>query len=287
MKKFIAALFLAATSASAAVNPDVIVSTSWLAQHLRDKHLTVVHVGTAPDAYNAGHIPGAVFLSLGDIMIKRGDVPNELPSLDLLTNTFENLGVGNRGRIVVYGDDPLFAARLFFTLDYAGHGARVSLLDGGLAQWKREQRTVEMKPNAPQRSEFTARIHQERLVYLSQLKKLGGAANVSVVDARPAKNYKGEDAGEGVSRAGHIPGAVNLSWSRALNADGLLLPVAELQKLHDDAGVKANGAVITYCRTGMQASLEYVVLRYLGYEPAMYDGSYIEWSGDPETAVEK
>ncbi|HET7435207.1 MAG TPA: sulfurtransferase [Thermoanaerobaculia bacterium] len=287
MKRFAAAALLwVAAVAHAAVNDKLLVSTTWLASHLGDRHLTIVHVGTTPDLYNGGHVPGAVFLALDSIMTKRGDVTNELPSLDVLQKAFETLGIGNRGRIVIYGDDPLFAARLFFTLDYAGHGGRAALLDGGFAQWKREQRAIDTRANTLPRGEFTARVNQERLGYLSQLKRLGTSSTVTFVDARPPKHFSGEEAGEGVSRAGHIPSAVNVPWNRSLNADGLLLPPDALLKIQTDAGVKTNGPIITYCRTGMQASFEYFVLRYLGFDPALYDGSYVEWSGDPETAVE-
>lgn len=278
-------LALVAASAAAAVNDKMLVSTNWLAAHQRDRNLTVVHVGAAPEAYQAGHIPGAVFLALSDLVTPRGGVPAEIPPLDKLTKTLESLGIGNRGRIIVYGDEPLFAARLFYTLDYLGHGHRVALLDGGFARWKLENRALETSSRKVEAEPFTARIHPEQLVYLSQLKKIVPSDSLVLVDARPPAQFTGKESGEGVERPGHIPGAIGIFWRENLDADGKLLSADDLQKVQ--ARVDRSKPVVTYCRTGMQSSFEYFVLRYLGYNVAMYDGSFIEWSADPETNVEK
>lgn len=263
-------LIACSTGAAAAVNDKMLVSTGWMAAHLRDRNVTVVHVGATRDAYQAGHIPGAVFLALTDLATERGGVPNELPPLDKLTKTLDTLGIGNRGRIIVVGDEPVLAARLFYTLDYLGHGHRVAMLDGGFAQWKRENRELETAARTVNAEPFTAHIHLEQLVFLSQLKKIIPSDSLALVDARPHDEFA----------PGHIPGAMNIFWLDNVDADGKLLSVDELQKKH--ASVDRAKPVVTYCNSGMQSSFEYFVLRYLGYNVAMYDGSFIEWTNDPE-----
>jgi thiosulfate/3-mercaptopyruvate sulfurtransferase len=111
----------------------MVVSTTWLDAHVNDPDVFVLHVGADRKSYDAGHIPGARFVSLPDIAVTREGTPNELPPATDLTRLFTRLGIGDRGRLVLYGDEQgLLAARLFFTLDYLGHGDRAALLDGGL-----------------------------------------------------------------------------------------------------------------------------------------------------------
>ena len=112
--------------------------------------------------------------------------------------------------------------------------------------------------------------------------------NISLIDARPAKQYTGEDAG-GLSRAGHIPGAASLYWMQQLVSpeNPVLKPVAELRKLYEEAGVKPGQLVVTYCRSGMQASHTYFTAKYLGYDVTLYDGSFGEWVSVEGTEVVK
>jgi thiosulfate/3-mercaptopyruvate sulfurtransferase len=131
-----------ATSTSKATThgpADMLVQTSWLAAHLADKNLVILHVGTDRNSYDAAHIPGARFLALSEIAVSRNGIPNELPPVNDLKATFERLGVGDHSRVVLYGDMlGLFATRAYFTLDYLGHGSSAALLDGGLEKWSRE-----------------------------------------------------------------------------------------------------------------------------------------------------
>ncbi|HEX7420674.1 MAG TPA: rhodanese-like domain-containing protein, partial [Thermoanaerobaculia bacterium] len=106
-----------------------------------------------------------------------------------------------------------------------------------------------------------------------------------IIDARPEASYRGETAGNGVNRAGHIPGALSVPWSRNLDNDGLFRSDDDLRNLYGDLGVKKDTTVITYCRTGVEASMTYFVLRYLGLDPSLYDGSFVEWSNDDNAPV--
>jgi thiosulfate/3-mercaptopyruvate sulfurtransferase len=119
---------------------DMIVTTDWLAERV-DGHVTVLHVGTAEE-YAQTHIPGARLLKPTDILTDQNGIPNELPEVAELEQVFTSLGAGGKERIVLYSSDPLVATRAWFTLDYLGHGHRSSVLNGGIARWKAEDRPL-------------------------------------------------------------------------------------------------------------------------------------------------
>ncbi|HEX7152168.1 MAG TPA: sulfurtransferase [Thermoanaerobaculia bacterium] len=285
MKRLLAVLLFAAFPAFAGVNEKMLVSTEWLEKKARERKVTVVHMGRDAAQYTAGHIPNAVLLTLDAIASDRADLPNELRNASELQKALEAAGIGDKQRIVIYGDDILLAARLFFTLDYLGHGDRASLLDGGFAKWKAEGRAIATGTPTPRKAKFTPKVQPERLVYLSQLRKLVPVDTLGLIDARPPAQYSGEQPGDGVPRGGHIPGAVNIYWQELLAEDGTLKPPAELYAIHESRKITRNEPNVTYCRSGMQASLSYFVMRYLGYDVSMYDGSFVEWSHDPATYV--
>lgn len=287
MTRLVAVLLLALATPLSAADEKLLVRANWLAKHSTDPRVIVVNVGPNVDAYEAGHIPGALYLPLQSILTQREEIANELPPVDTLEKALGQAGIGDRGRIIIYGDDPLHAARLFFTLDYLGHGGRVALLDGGLAAWKRAGyglATGSAVPVAP--ATFTARVRPDRVISLGQMERVAGTPGLALIDARPPAQYSGAEAGAGVLRPGHIPGAKNVFWQTNLDEKGLLLGVAELEAMYAAAGVRRGRPVITYCRTGMQSSFSYFVLRYLGHDAAMYDGSFTEWSSAAQRAVE-
>jgi thiosulfate/3-mercaptopyruvate sulfurtransferase len=202
--------------------------------------------------------------------------------------------VGDTKRIVIYGDlNGLAAARAFFTLDYLGHGERVALLDGGLEKWKTEKREVSTTSAMLAPDEFTPRVNPRAVIALDAVRDVSWSAAkqrpapVALIDARPGEEYAGTKPGEGISRPGHLPGAVNVFWqNHFVSRESLALkPENELRKLYEAAGLAANRPVAVYCRTGAQASHSYFILRYLGYQAMMYDGSFFEWSRQPDTPV--
>lgn len=280
---------------SPSVRTSMLVTTAWLAKQLTNPKVVVLHAAADRKHYDDGHLPGARFISTREILITRGGLANELPAVADLQKVFEKLGIGDEARIIIYGDNAgLTAARVYFTLDYLGHGARAALLDGGLEKWKAERREVSTQAVTPASAAFTPRVKPSVKVEVAAVRDLSWTAanqttpNVSLIDARPAKQYEGEDAG-GLARAGHIPGAASLYWMEHLASpeNPVLKPVAELRKLYEAAGVKAGQTVVTYCRTGMQASHAYFTAKYLGYDVTMYDGSFSEWVGVEGTEVVK
>jgi thiosulfate/3-mercaptopyruvate sulfurtransferase len=281
---FAAVLFLAAQAGAQSVQEEMLVSPDWLQRRLG--MVTILHVGDAA-GYGAGHIPGAVLVETSSLLVQRNETPNELPPVAALERIFRTAGAGATGRIVVYSADPLFAARAWFTLDYLGQGGRVSLLDGGLAAWMEAGYATSTDAVRPEPGSFEARVVPQRVTRLATLREMVRlreqvGPNLVLLDARPPAQFRGDEAGAGVPTPGHIPGAVNVPFASNLDSAGVLRPVAELRTLYRQAGVTRESANIAYCRTGMQASLTYFVLRYLGYDASLYDGSYLEWSNAGE-----
>lgn len=256
------------------------VSTEWLADHLRDPETVVLHVARDRAGYDRAHIAGAHFLPFGAIVAEQGGVPNELPPVAQLDSVFESVGVGDRSRVILYGEmNGLAAARAFFTLDYLGH-ARTSVLDGGLETWRAEGRPVTAEVPPATRATLNPRPHPELVVYADWVKAHLDSAGVVLLDARPPAQYTGRVPGEGITRPGHIRGARNLFWETTLLSPErpLLRTTNVLRGLFRLAGVEPRDTVVTYCRTGVQASWLYLVSRYLGYPTRMYDASYLDWS---------
>ncbi len=274
-------------------NRGMLVSTDWLAKNLGQ--VVVLHVAAKREHYDAGHIPNARFLVYGDITTTRDGVPNELASAENLHKVFTQIGVGNSKKIVLYGDlSGLLAARTFFTLDYLGQGHRIAMLDGGLEKWKAENRKVSTQEVEPTSQPFTPKINPQTVVSLDTVRDVSWSVtkqnptNLVLIDARPKEEYTGEKAGDGVIRAGHIPGAASVFWLQnnvVSRENPRLKAEKELRQTYQNTGVTADKTVVVYCRTGGQASHTYFILRYLGYRVRLYDGSYFEWNKQADTQI--
>src|SRR5450755_2186152 len=288
---FLAMLFLtiALPVMSQSTRRDMIVSTSWLSERLTGQ-VILIEVGDK-SSYDVGHIPTARLLERATLMRDIDNVPNEIPPVADFEAAMTALGVGNRTRVVFYSRDPILATRAWFTFDYFGHGNRACVLNGGYARWVAEGRTTATDVPAFTPARFEADPNPSALANLRAMRVLVRTRNVLgpalvIIDARPQANYRGETAGHGVARAGHIPGALSVPWQRNLDNDGMLFRSDDdLRNLYGDLGVKKDTTVITYCRTGVEASMTYFVLRYLGLDPSLYDGSFVEWSNDDNAPV--
>ncbi len=280
-----AALPCAAQPAAPAVRGGMLVSTAWLAAHAKDPDLVLLHVADTFADYRRGHIPGARFLATGKFIDNAGKLGSELPPVEALAKAFGDLGVTAKSRVVVYTTAwPPTAARAWFTLDALGLGDRAALLDGGVEQWLAEDRPVTqaLPPFAP--AALVPRPKLEARATLEDVRKAldapGGPA-CRMVDSRPASRFQ----------AGHLAGAATLYWKDTLESDEhpVLLPVEKLRALLAAKGLLPDRKAITYCEVGLQASHGYFLLKYLGYDAAMYDGSYQEWSAAklPVVAGEK
>jgi thiosulfate/3-mercaptopyruvate sulfurtransferase len=281
-------------------NRNFLIGADSLAAQMAGGRLVVVHVGRTDSAYLAGHIPGARFLPLSAVATTVNGVPNEFPAVEAMANRFSSLVIRPGQRIVLYGDDPgLLAARAWVALDLMGQGERAALLDGGLAAWRAGGRQVEAGPVAvPAISiPFEARWQPQKIVDAAWVRSHLGDSTVAFVDARPADQFAGAEPPCPPNQAsctqipeprrGHLPGARNLYWMDQLVSrdNPVLKPMHELHHaLWEEAGANAAPVttVVTYCRSGVQASHAYFVARWLGYRDVrLYDGSMSEWAGLP------
>jgi len=276
-------LLVPAQGAGPKLRPEMLVTTGWLAENLSEPDVIVLCIDSTPEFYTKGHIPGAHQIKLEDIAVTRDGIPTELPPVETLKHVFEAAGVSNSSRVVLYGERfNLFAARAYFTLDYLGVAARVAILDGGLEKWTAERRPLSKEIPEAKTATLVVSPQPEILVDTKAMRELSQKkpGSVTLVDARPTKEFTGEQLSEDVAKAGHIPGAKGLFWMDMLvsRQNPVLKPEAELRRMYSEANARAEQPLVTYCRTGMQAAFDYFVAKYLGYDPSMYDGSFYEWS---------
>jgi len=272
---------------------ELLVSTDWLAARLAAPGVVVVQVGRTDAAYRSGHVPGARYLPLSAVATTINGIPNEFPPRAQLAAAFRGLGVGNTARIVLYGDDAgLLAARAFVALDLLGAGSRAALLDGGLAKWTREGRPLDTAAVAVRPRPFAVAWHGERVASAEWVRTHLGNRSVAFVDARPAEQYGGAEppcppgqtcAQLPVERRGHLPGARSRFWMENLvSRDDPVLKSRDTLRAEwaERTGAARSRTVVTYCHSGMQASYDYFVARYLGFRDVrLYDGSWAEWAG--------
>ncbi|MCI0626007.1 MAG: sulfurtransferase [Acidobacteria bacterium] len=269
--------------------PPMIVSTAWLAEHLTDPNLVIIHVGAAQD-YRDGHIPGAQLLELSELSTPHeAGFMMQLPPVAQLKATFEKVGVSNDSRIVLYFSRNWVTApsRVYWTLDYLGLGDRASYLDGGLNAWRAEDRAVTTEALPAGSGTITPAIRENVLAEANWVNASLQTAGVAILDARTPQFYEGKELGTHAGRLGHIAGAKNLPFTALMNEKTLKFKsVSDLQELFRAVGVKPGDTVVTYCHIGMQASLLYFVARSLGYDARMFDGSFQEWSNRKDLPVE-
>lgn len=287
---------LTATDVSQPVRTDMVVSAQWLESHLNDKNLVIVHVANDSSGYTKAHIPQARFLSWSSVATTRNGLANELPPVATLVKAVRELGIAQNSRVVLYDEAAgLQAARAYVALDYLGLGDNASLLDGHWKVWQSEKRPSDNQILKHVVTKFEPQLNLNVISALNQvedivwLKKNTSGSSIQLLDARPAAQFSGAEPGEGISRGGHLPGAVNIFWMDHVQSEArpLLKSVDELKALFAKQGLKPGQLIMTYCRTGGQASHSYFISRYLGYNTRLYDGSFSEWSASPERPVER
>ena len=276
---FLLIISIAATAASprSSDTPGMLVSTEWLAKHLHDKNLVLLHVNWTNGSYRRGHIPGARFLWINALAKDTPERSTELPSVKEAEGVIRSLGINNDSRVVVYfeGQNMTLTTRMILTLSYFGLGDRVSLLDGGFEAWKKEGREVAkgMEPVKP--GHFTPQLHPELEADVQWIQDHMKDPDVTIIDARARRFYDGSSGGD---HPGHIPGAVSIPFSSVADSTNKMLSVDALKEIFLNAGVKPGSKLVTYCHVGQQATLVYFAARLAGYDARVYDGSFEDWA---------
>jgi thiosulfate/3-mercaptopyruvate sulfurtransferase len=276
-------------------HPEVLVSTDWVAQRLKDPAIRLVEVDVDTTAYDQGHVAGAVGWNWQTQL--QDNIRRDLIDKAALEELLGRSGISNDTTVILYGDNNnWFAAYAFWQLKYYGH-KDVRLMNGGRKKWIEEKRPLTTSPallvtgtsyraTGPDES-----IRARKEDIYATLEKSGGR---QLVDVRSVDEFTGKIIAppgmtETAQRAGHIPGAANIPWAQAANEDGTFKSADALTQLYEGKGVTGANDVIAYCRIGERSSHTWFVLKYLlGYNNVKnYDGSWTEWGNLVGAPIEK
>jgi thiosulfate/3-mercaptopyruvate sulfurtransferase len=268
-------------------DPRTLVSTNWLADHLKDPDLRVLDgswylPGQERDAkqeYDAAHIPDARFFDIDDISDHRSDLPHMAPPVEKFMSRLRAMGVGDGHQVVVYDGAGIFsAARVWWLFRLMGQ-ANVAVLDGGLPKWRDEGHPIEDLPPIVRDRHMTVRVQNNLRRDVTQVSAASKLGDFEIVDARSAPRFRG-DAPEPRAglRAGHIPGSKNVPFTDLLAKDGTMKPIDETRAVFEAAGVDLAKPVITTCGSGVTAAVLALALERMGKSDwSLYDGSWSEW----------
>jgi thiosulfate/3-mercaptopyruvate sulfurtransferase len=266
------------------VNPQVLVETDWVAQHLGDLTIRLVEVDVDTTAYDSGHIVGAVGWNWRTDLQRRPvrDIPPPEEWTALLTRS----GISNDTTVVLYGDNNnWFAAFAYWLFKLYGHND-ARLMNGGRKKWVDEQRELTTQVlDYPAASRDMHGMDAQLRALRDDVRDALAMSGIALVDVRSPGEFSGQLLApenlpqEGAQRGGHIPGAQNVPWATAVAEDGTFKPAAELRRIYEGKGITPDKAVIAYCRIGERSAHTWVVLHeLLGYPNVRnYDGSWTEW----------
>lgn len=272
---------------------EVLVTTEWADQHKKDANLRLVEVDVDNNAYETGHIEGAIAWNWTTQL--NDQVRRDILSQEQLQDLLGKSGITSDTTIVLYGDNNnWFAAYAYWQLKIFGHN-NVKLINGGRKKWELEGRKfVNEVPSYPavtysaKEADTSIRAHQ-----VDVFASLKNNSEV-LVDVRSPQEFSGEVIAppgmtETAQRGGHVPGAVNIPWGKAVNEDGTFKLADDLKKLYGDLGITPDKNVITYCRIGERSAHTWFVLQeLLGYNNVRnYDGSWTEWGSMVGVPVER
>jgi thiosulfate/3-mercaptopyruvate sulfurtransferase len=263
-----------------------VIEPEALEKSLDEEHILTVDLSKA-DTYARLHIPGAVHLDYTQIIAARKPVMGLLPDDATLEQLFSTIGIDSDTHVVACDDEGGGrASRLLWTLTALGH-TRCSLLNGGLHAWANEGHPVDAARVTPVPKTFRARRDPAPVATRDYIREHLGDASVCLLDARTPDEYHGVK--RFAERGGHIPGAVNMDWTLAIDSGRNMRfkPDAELKSLLAAVGATPDREIITYCQTHHRSAHTWMVLTWLGYPRVKgYPGSWSDWGNDPDMPVE-
>lgn len=267
----------------------LIVEPEQLEALLTEPSLLIIDVPVKADSYTQGHVPGAIFLDHRTLLRGEGEIPNDVPSVEALSTLFSSLGLTRDTHVVAYDDEGGgWAARLLWTLDLIGH-TRYSYLNGGIQAWCKDGLPVSIEAKTPEPSDYQAEIlNPEALIDRHELQEKLGEKSFAIWDARSRAEYDGEKGNN--KHLGHIPGAVNMEWTLAMDPDrGLRIrDYAELITELGALGLTPDMEVATHCQGHHRSAFTWLVGKALGFEKIRgYACSWREWGNRDDTPIEK
>ena len=264
----------------------LIIEPDELQQHLDDENILIFDLSN-PATYVQYHIPGALFLNYEWLVRVEQPRMGLLPSEEQLNNVLGSLGLDKDKHVVVYDDEGGGrACRFLWTLEVAGFN-NFSLLNGGLQTWSNHGYEISSEINYPTPNEFKVEMNFEPVATRQYILDNMSDDNVVIFDARSPAEFNGTKAY--AQRAGHIPGAINIEWTDAMNMnnDRRLKPENELRHMLESKGITADKTVITHCHSHHRSAHTYIMLKSLGYKNVKgYPGSWSDWGNEPNTPIE-
>ncbi len=291
MKPTLIALFIAVAS-PVALAQDALVSTDWVMQNAKNAKVRVVEVSVDPGLYEKGHVPGAAGFKWHSELCD--PVSRDIVSKENFEKLCARAGIAADTTVVFYGDNSnWFACWGYWVFSLYGH-KDLKIMDGGRQKWEAEKRP--MDTTVPSFAASSYRVESPNLSLRARLTDVLDVVlkkqEAKLVDVRSPDEFSGKiiappGSAELAIRAGHIPGARNVPWKKAVRDDGTFKPVEELKKLYAEAGIDGGGTVVTYCRIGERSSHSWFVLKcLLGYSVRNYDGSWTEWGNAVGVPIE-